>query len=102
MIREDTDGYAKVAVPVHLVSYIRQYDASIMMPYGRGQWGAHRDFMGSIAVDQPNFEQSKPYIYSQVINYIVVRSEQPDEIILPDWCEKIGIFEKYCLIKIEY
>lgn len=100
MIRKDTDGYANVAVPPQLTPYIRQYDASISMPYGRYNWDGHAFVANHLASDPQDLGISKGYFNSYSVNYAVIFSENPNEIILPEWCEIVGISGSYMLIKI--
>lgn len=100
MIRDDTDGFASVAAPPQLTPYIRQYDASISMPYGRYLWGGHAFVASHLASNPKNIEIKKGYFNSYSVNYMVILSENPDEIILPEWCEVVGVSGSYVLIKI--
>lgn len=101
MIREDTDGYAKVAFPAKLVSYVRQYDASILMPYGRNATrGSGNSIVHRLNSGSANVEYMKAYSAKHNINYFVARIDIPENIIDSEWYDNIGFFNDHYLFRV--
>lgn len=100
LIKQDTSDTARVAVPVSLVSYIRQYDASILMPYGRRTHGRHVDFSIQLDSATPDFLFMADYINRNKVNYIVLRDHGDSSVPIPEWCLEIGTSEGYRLYRI--
>lgn len=101
MIRKDTDGYVNVAVPLELNSYIRQYDASIHMPYGRRPWGTHVSYAPYLSEETTDIDKMKGYQIQYSVNYLVFLINKPEEIVIPDWCELVGVSGNYYLLRVK-
>lgn len=100
MIRADTPDYASVAVPTALSPHIRQYDASIYMPYGRSTYGFHTNVARSLQSGSPDLESFKSYFDKYKVNYFVFYSETPHEVVYPDWCSPVGSAGDYHLVRV--
>jgi len=100
MIRADTPDYASVAVPQELVPYIRQYDATIKMPYGRSVSGKYPAIIAELASGSPDIDSTRAYLDTKKVNYFVFYSETPDDVIYPDWCSPVGSAGDYNLVRV--
>lgn len=77
------DGEVTIAVPYSLVTYIRQVDAGIYMPYGRDM----NDLGQELSKDQPDPEYVMTEAGKEGCDYIVVANNQAniDQFTLKGW-----------------
>ena len=91
------DGAACVTASEELVSFIRQYDASIGLTYGRRRSGKRRDIIyGELISGQPNFPRLVKYARSLEANYLVYPTDdQQHQTLLGEGFVQIGLYEPY-------
>ncbi len=102
MIAQDAGGdVVRVASDDHIASYIRVYDPSMLMPYGRSGRGAvsanARKLYLEIIAPAPNYENIAALAHEEECNYLVIEmeNEAQKEILAANGYEEVGMINEY-------
>lgn len=102
MIAQDAGGeVVRVASDDHIASYIRVYDPSMFMPYGRSGRGAvsanAKKLYLEIITPDPNYENIAALAREEACNYLVmeVKNDAQREIFAANGYEEVGMINEY-------
>ena len=108
-MKENADGgEVRAIVPDELISYVRQYDPSIHLIYGRdaGKDSRTDTMEAAIVYDVINNEEQDKETFREVLalsgcNYLVLSEEHTMDWYVEEEYEKIAKIDEYCIYRID-
>lgn len=108
-MKENADGEeVRAIVPDELISYVRQYDPSIHLIYGRdaGKDSRTDTMEAAIVYDVINNEEQDKETFREALalsgcNYLVLSEEHPMDWYAEEEYEKIAKIDEYCIFRID-